>query len=422
MDPLLIAAIAAVPSALIAATIQELRLRTSLSRNRENTAAEAAQAQQTAHESELKYTQTIARLEGEIKQHADVQTIMDAAKLQMGESFQAAAATALKTSSENFLTIAQQNLGKTLETAKGEFQLRHEQFELMIKPLAENYNKLDPRLEQLSKYSTEVATAADRLANALQDNRQIGTWGEIQLRRIIEMAGMADYCDFTEQSTTAQGADRPDLTVRLPESRTVVIDAKASTKAYLEAREAPNEKASSEALARHAMAMKSQVDDLASKKYGEKVEGSLDFVILFVPGDQFLSAALSANPALVEYALTKRVAIATPASLVSLLWAIANGWQRYRIAEEAQTVLEIGAEMHKRLQTFMSHYDAVGKRLASAADAFNSSVQSFDSRVMPQARRFTALMTNDEDATKLPPPIEKTLNSSRYAEPVTDPE
>ena len=422
MDPLLIAAIAAVPSALIAATIQELRLRTSLSRNREKTAAEAAQAQQSAHESELKYTQTIAGLEGEIKQHADVQTILDAAKLQMGESFQAAAATALKTSSENFLTIAQQNLGKTLETAKGEFQLRHEQFELMVKPLAENYNKLDPRLEQLSKYSTEVATAADRLANALQDNRQIGTWGEIQLRRIIEMAGMADYCDFTEQSTTAQGADRPDLTVRLPESRTVVIDAKASTKAYLEAREAPNEKASSEALARHAQAMKSQVDDLASKKYGEKVEGSLDFVILFVPGDQFLSAALSANPALVEYALTKRVAIATPASLVSLLWAIANGWQRYRIAEEAQTVLEIGAEMHKRLQTFMGHYDAVGKRLASAADAYNSSVQSFDSRVMPQARRFTALMTNDEDATKLPPPIEKTLNASRYAGPTTEPE
>ena len=422
MDPLLIAAIAAVPTAAVAAIIQELRLRTSLSRNRERSAAEAARTQQATHESELKYTRTIAGLEGQIKQHQDVQTILDATKLQMAESFQAAAATALRTSSENFLTIAQENLGKTLEAAKGEFQLRHQQFEQMVKPLAENYNKLDPRLDQLTKFSTEVATAADRLTNALQDNRQIGTWGEIQLRRIIEMAGMADYCDFTEQTTTAQGADRPDLTVRLPESRTIVIDAKASTKAYLEAREAPDEKASSEALAKHAQAMKSQVDDLASKKYGEKVEGSLDFVILFVPGDQFLSAALSANPALVEYALTKRVAIATPASLVSLLWAIANGWQRYRIAEEAQTVLEIGAEMHKRLQTFMSHYDAVGKRLASAADAYNSSVQSFDSRVMPQARRFTALMINDEDATKMPTPIEKTLNASRYAGPTTEPE
>lgn len=367
-------------------------------------------------ENEADRREEVAGLKGQLDQIHNASEILDVAKEQLSQAFQATASNALQNNNELFMNVAKENLGKTLESAKGEFNQRHEQFQALVKPLTQNYEKLNPQIESLIQRSQSLENETVRLSNALTNNRQIGSWGEIQLRRVVELAGMTEHCDFLEQTAVSGSSDRPDLTVRLPENRTVVVDAKASTAAYLEAQQSDGDAAEAEALLRHAGALRTQVDDLARKNYGVQVEGSLDFVVMFVPGDQFLAAALNANPNLIEYAMVKRVAIATPASLISLLWAVANGWQRYRIAEDAEAIRQAGEEMHNRMQTFINHYQSVGKGLDSVVKAYNSSIGSFDRRVVPQGRRFAQLVTNDENNFRQAPTIEKIVSRSQYAE------
>ena len=357
----------------------------------------------------------IASLQGQLEQTDNAEKILEMAKEQLRESFQATASQALQANNSQFMDLAQENLGKTLEAAKGDFKQRHEQFEALVKPLTQNYEKLNPQIDLLMQRSESLAIETGKLSSALTDNRQIGNWGEVQLRRVVELAGMQDYCDFGEQVAGSGSQIRPDLTVRLPEQRTVIIDAKASTAAYMEAQQADDEEKRDASLKRHASALKTQVDDLAKKDYGTKVKGSLDFVVMFIPGDQFLAAALSANPALIEHAMKKRVAIATPASLISLLWAVANGWQRQRIAENAEEILKEGQELHSRMLTFMKHFQSVGTRLQGAVDNFNKSVRSYESRVLPQGRRFAEMVTDKTDELPQLQQIESSALNSDYA-------
>ena len=356
-----------------------------------------------------------AGLKGQLEQSNSAEKIVEMAKEQLNERFQATASQALQANNSQFMDLAQENLGKTLEAAKGDFKQRHEQFEALVKPLTQNYEKLNPQINLLAQRSENLATETGKLSSALTDNRQIGNWGEVQLRRVVELAGMEEYCDFREQAAIGDSQSRPDLTVRLPEQRTVVIDAKTSTTAFMDAQEAEDREARDSSLKRHASALKTQVDDLAKKDYGTKVEGSLGFVVMFVPGDQFLAAALNANPELIEYAMSKRVAIATPASLISLLWSVANGWQRHRIAESAEVILKEGVELHNRMMIFISRYQEVGNRLKRAVLAFNDSVGSFDSRVVPQARKFAQLSSNREDSFQELQQLEDQTRTSKYA-------
>lgn len=356
-----------------------------------------------------------AGLKGQLEQSNSAEKIVEMAKEQLNERFQATASQALQANNSQFMDLAQENLGKTLEAAKGDFKQRHEQFEALVKPLTQDYGKLNPQIESLMRQNQELMAETGRLSNALTSNRQVGSWGEVQLRRVVELAGMQEYCDFAEQVAGSGSQIRPDLTVRLPEKRTVVVDAKASTEAYLEAQEAQDDAAKEASLERHAKALRTQVDDLASKDYGTKVEGSLDFVVMFVPGDQFLAAALNANPALIEHAMRKRVAIATPASLISLLWAVANGWQRQRIAENAEEILKEGQELHSRMLTFMKHFQSVGTRLQGAVDNFNKSVRSYESRVLPQGRRFADMVTDKTEELPQPQQIESSALNADYA-------
>ena len=356
-----------------------------------------------------------AGLKGQLEQSDSVEKIVEMAKEQLNEKFQATASQALQANNSQFMDLAQENLGKTLEAAKGDFKQRHEQFEALVKPLTQNYEKLNPQISLLAQRSESLAEETTKLSSALTDNRQIGNWGEVQLRRVVELAGMQEYCDFEEQVTGSGAQIRPDLMVRLPEERTVIIDAKASTVAYMEAQQADDEEKRDTSLKRHASALKAQVDELAKKDYGTKVEGSLDFVVMFVPGDQFLAAALNANPELIEYAMHKRVAIATPASLISLLWSVANGWQRQRIAENAELILKEGQELHSRMLTFMKHFQSVGTRLQGAVDNFNKSVRSYESRVLPQGRRFADMVTDRKGELPQPQQIEENALISDYA-------
>ena len=345
----------------------------------------------------------VALLQGQLESRHGTEELLERAKTELNTAFQASAGQALNANSEQFLRLAEQNFGKSQKT-----------FEDLVKPLSENYAKLNPNIESLMRQNVSITQATQGLRDALSDNRRVGEWGEIQLRRIIELANMVEYCDFSEQRTVDDGSGRPDVTVRLPDNRAIVIDSKASTAAYLEAQEAEDESAAADALNRHAGALRSKVDDLARKDYGAKVAGSLPFVVMFVPGDQFLAAALQARNDLIEYAISKRVAIATPSSLISLLWAVANGWQRHSLEQNAEEIRKAGEEMHSRLLTFMNHYSRAGNQLRQAVDSFNASVGSFDTRVIPQAQKFAQLRGQDPEAFAGPPQIEAEPRDSRY--------
>ena len=355
----------------------------------------------------------IARLNGQLEQAATTRQLLEQAKIQFSEAAKLTAAEALQGNNEQFLKLANENLGRTMEQAKGEFEQRHRQFQELVKPLSENYGKLNPQIDLLLQESSRITAETNRLSTALTDNRQAGHWGEVQLRKVVEAAGMTTYCDFEEQVAT--DGIQPDLVVNLPERRAVVVDAKASTAAYLEASKADEPEAANAAWQRHAQALRRQVDDLAGKGYGARVEGSLDFVVMFVPGDQFLAAALSANPSLIEYAMGKRVVIATPASLIAMLWAVSNGWQQYRLTEDAARIAQMGDEMHKRLLTFVGHYSRVGKGLEMALNAYNQSVGSFDRSIVPQGRRFAELVVGGKTDFNAPAPVDELPRQSAYA-------
>ena len=362
------------------------------------------------------HRETVAGLQGQLEQSKTGEALLETAKEEMRNEFQAAASRAIANNNEQFLQLANENLGKTMESAKGELEQRHQQFQELVKPLAENYNKLDPTLNLLMKQNTTLTEKTTDLSNALRDNRRAGSWGEVQLRRVVELADMTAYCDFREQATVEGSSDRPDLIVRMPENRTVIVDAKTSTAAFLDAYEAESEEGADEAMLRHAKALKSKVDELSRKQYGVQEENSLDFVVMFIPGDQFLSAALSKERDLVTYAMEKNVAIATPASLFALLCAIERGWKQHRLARDAAEIAKVGEEMFRRMEVFLNHYQRVGKNLDTAVKSYNDSVRSFDRRIAPQGRRFAQLIRNTEEAFPDPEELEAGVMSSAYME------
>jgi len=259
------------------------------------------------------------------------------------------------------------------------------------------------------------------LATALRRPEVRGRWGELSLRRIVELAGLTEHCDFTEQLSVAgeDGVLRPDLVVHMPEARDLVIDAKAPLDAYLAALEAPTEEERALALKRHAQQVEARVRELASKSYWSQFERSPEFAVLFLPGDQFLSAALSERPELLESALGQRVIISTPSTLIALLKTVAYGWRQSEVAHNAVIIRDLGHELYRRLSSFEGHLARVGQRLSAAIEAYNSAAGSLERQVNPQARRFTELgVTADaplpvlEQITQLPRKIDA---------PVTDP-
>lgn len=337
----------------------------------------------------------IARLNGQLEQTANARQLLEQASQQLGEQFKATAADVLQANSRQFMELSEQNLGKTMADAKSELERRHTQFQELVKPLSENYTKLNPQIESLTRQSQSLAAETGKLSSALTDVRQVGHWGEVQLRKVVEMANMTAYSDFAEQETIGSSQDRPDLIVRLPEGRSVVIDAKASIAAALEAQAAVDDTAANAAWERHAANLKAQVTNLSRKKYGSVVEGSLDFVVMFVPGDQFLAAALKSDPGLVDYAMSQRIALATPATLIAMLWAVNSGWQKWEFARNAEEIRRLGSDMHDRLLAFLRHYATVQNRLTQTVNAFNTSVGTLESRVMVSARRMAEMRAID---------------------------
>jgi DNA recombination protein RmuC len=327
------------------------------------------------------------------------------------DSFQTLSAEALDRSSERFLMLASERLGALERASSDELARREAAVDSLVRPLRESLSRVDEKLqrveaerqghyESLTKHLELVATShrelerqTHQLTQALRTPNVRGRWGELQLRRVVELAGMLDHCDFREQVTLedAAGRSRPDLVVHLPGGRQVVIDAKAPLQAYLEASEATDEDVRRGLLGDHARHVRRHLDALGARSYWSQLEASPEFVVLFLPGEPFFAAALSHDPELIERGVDRRVLIAGPTTLIALLRAISYGWQQERMAENATAVSKLGRELFERIRTLNERFGSLGRKLDGAVEAYNAAVGSFESRVQVSARRMAEL-------------------------------
>jgi len=333
------------------------------------------------------------------------------AERRLSDTFRALSAEALQASGTSFLNLAQQALEKYQEGARGDLERRQQSIRELVEPMRQTlakfetqvgdmerrregaYAGLHEQVRSLVEAQSQLRSEASNLVRALRAPQVRGRWGEVQLKRVVELAGMEEHCDFSEQQT-AEGGDgklRPDLVVRLPGGRTVVVDAKAPLSAYLEAVEAPDDDARAVHLADHARQVREHVLALSRKTYWEQFRPTPEFVVLFLPGESFFAAALEQDRELIEMGAERKVVLATPTTLIALLKAVSYGWKQEAVAANATQVAELGRELHKRIADLAGHVVKLGKHIGASVDAYNGFVGSLESRVLPAARRFREL-------------------------------
>lgn len=335
----------------------------------------------------------------------------------LSTEFERLSAEALRRNNEQFLQLARERMTNSEQRSVAELEQRRQAVEALVKPLAEQLGKVEAQLtavertrteayaelreqvKAMSQTSEQLRVETSQLVTALRAPQVRGRWGEMQLRRVVEAAGMVEHCDFDEQASvrTEDGLLRPDLIVRMAGDKNVVVDAKVPFAGWLEAMEAREDQQRSARLKAHVRHVREHIDELAGKKYWEHLDPSPEFVVLFVPAEVFLNAALEEEPALLEYAFERNIVIATPQTLIALLRTVAYTWRQEALARNAQDVLRLGRDLHGRLSTLGGHVNRLGAALTSAVKHFNSTVSSLESRVLVTARRFGDLKVADEE-------------------------
>jgi len=383
----------------------------------------------------------VARLQAELNKrdavNAERLKAYQDADAKFRDAFQALSAEALKNNNEQFLSLAETKLGQARSEATADIDARKKAIEDLLAPMAKTLEQVDREIKDSGRRQAEsgnqlLHTIASldvagqklrdetrRLTDALKRPGVRGRWGELQLKRVVELAGMVEHCHFTEQQTIAgdEGRIRPDVIVNLPGGKHVVIDAKVPLDAYLRALEAPDEDSRLKLLADHARQVRSHVTQLAAKGYAEQVPVSPDFVVMFLPGEMFFSAALEHDPSLIECGVERRVIPASPTTLIALLRAVAYGWQQEAMEENARKISDLGKNLYEAVRTLGDRFQTLGARLKSSLEAYNDAVGSLEGNVLVKARKFKELQAaNGGDEIKALEPIDRVPRMLQAAE------
>ncbi len=366
------------------------------------------------------------QMQTEEQLHEERLRMLDDAQDRLHNTFAALSQRALRDNNTQFLQLAQETMGRFQVESRTDLEQRQRSIQHLVDPIRDALAKTEHQIREIEKerqasfgmlsqqirgMMNDQAALRDetgRLASALRTPGIRGQWGELSLRRIAELSGMVEHCDFVEQAHRSNGerAIRPDMVVRMPDEREMIVDAKAPMDAYLDAVNADNEESRKRHLQRHARHVREHVRVLAGKRYWEQFEQSPDFVVLFIPGEQFLGAALEQDKSLLHDALNDKVILATPTTLVALLRAVAFGWKQTVLAENAGKVRDLGEELHKRLTVFLDHLERLGRNLGSSVDTYNKALGSLERSVLPGVRRLSELGISSGRNIAEPTPVE----------------
>jgi DNA recombination protein RmuC len=372
-----------------------------------------------------------ANLEGERRAAEERSESFKRVTEELAEKFKALSRDALKDNNQEFLNLARATLEKFQQTAKGDLEQRQQAIDQLVKPLKESLDKVDGKIGEIEKSragayaelreqvrslvtsQTQLQAETGNLVKALRTPHVRGRWGEIQLRRVVELAGMLQYCDFSEQETVAteDGRIRPDVIVRLPGNRTIVVDAKVPFEAFYESISTTDDAVRLNCLKEHARLVRTHIGALSKKSYWESVQPTPEFVLLFLPGENFYSAALEQDPKLIEDGINQRVIIATPTTLIALLKAISYGWQQEQRAANADEVGKLGKELYDRLRTFVNYFADIGRNLDRALESYNKGVGSLEARVLVTARKFKERGAIAGEETEPMEPVDKSTRT-----------
>ena len=378
--------------------------------------------------------ETVARLEESHRNLEQQKELIEVMKKEISDTFSVLSSAALKSSSEDFLRLASENLGKIVADTKGKLGEHKAAMDGTIKPLQEmlkryeeqlkdieenrhkSFGSLTEQLRSLSTMHEQLQRETNSLVNALSRPKVSGSWGELGLRRVVELAGMTAYCDFYEQESvsTDSGRLRPDMIVRLPNGREIVIDAKAPVEAFMGVASAVSDDERKRAITNYTGSVRNHMNMLSSKAYWDQFERSPEIVVMYLPGESFFSAAIEYDHKLIEDGSAKKVVLATPTTCIALLKAIAYGWQQEQVTRSAQEISKLGKELYERFAVMLDHYARTGLAIRKAVESYNEGVRSVESRLIPSIRKFRELGVSSPKEIVSPAEIDQTAKSMEH--------